>query len=136
VFTCNIVEGKNLRGRKKRSRPEAPQKSNTPESNKKWRRSLGRGKARRRTRREEKGERNEEEDARLWMRSASTSERAPTRERTKPALVRWRRRERGTGDKELWVELPLYLLAALAPPCGFTNLLLQGGGRVKNIKMT
>jgi hypothetical protein len=50
--------------------------------------------------------------------------------------VCWRRRERGTGDKELWVELPLYLLAALAPPCGFTNLLLQGGGRVKNIKMT
>lgn len=89
----------NLRGRKKRSRPEAPQKSNTPESNKKWRRSLGRGKARRRTRREEKGERNEEEDARLWMRSVSTSERAPARERTKPALLCWRRRERGTGDK-------------------------------------
>ncbi len=32
----------NLRGMKKRSRPEAPQKSTTPESNKKWRRSLER----------------------------------------------------------------------------------------------
>ncbi|CAK9262457.1 unnamed protein product [Sphagnum jensenii] len=31
------------------------------------------------------------------------------------------------GRQELWAELPLYLLAALAPPCGFTNLLLQGG---------
>lgn len=34
----------NLKGRKKRSRSEAPKKSTTPESNKKWRRSLGRGK--------------------------------------------------------------------------------------------
>jgi hypothetical protein len=31
------------------------------------------------------------------------------------------------GRQKLWVDLLLYLLAALAPPCGFTNLLLQGG---------
>ncbi len=124
----------NLRGRKKRSRPEAPQKSNTPESNKKWRRSLGRGKAGRRTRREEKGERNEEEDARLWMRSVSTSERAPARERTKPALVCWRRRERGTGDKSSGLNCRFTSWLRWRRPAALLTCCSRGGGG-KNIKM-
>jgi hypothetical protein len=60
---------------------------------------VGEVKARRRRRREEWGERNEEEDARLPMRSVATSEHAPARERTKPALLCGRRRARGMGDK-------------------------------------
>jgi len=127
----------NLRGRKKRSRPEAPQKSTTPESNKKWRRSSERGK---RGGEDEEKRRGRETRRRmhdcgcvLWLRANARpreSERAPARERTKPALLSlWEAEGERDGRQDLWVGLPLYLLAALAPPCGFTNLLLQGGGK-------
>ncbi len=133
VFTCNIVEGKNLRGRKKRSRPEAPQKSTTPESNKKWRRSLERGK--RGGEDEEKREGGEERGGGCTIADAFCGdERTRAHERANETRAGvWEAQGERDGRQELWVELPLYLLAALAPPCGFTTRPLQGGG--KNIKM-
>ncbi len=125
----------NLRGRKKRSRPEAPQKSTTPESNKKWRRSLEKGKRggedeeKRRGRRETR-RRMHDCGCVLWLRANAR----PRESERNPRCCLWEAEGERDGRQDLWVGLPLYLLAALAPPCGFTNLLLQGGG--KNIKMS
>ncbi len=123
----------NLRGRKKRSRPEAPQKSTTPELNKKWLRSLERGKRGGEDEEKRRGERNEEEDARLWMRSVATSERAPARERTKPALVCWRRRGRGTGDKSTGLNCRFTSWLRWRRPAAL--LTCRSRGRGKNIEM-
>jgi hypothetical protein len=89
---------------------------------------VGEGKARRRRRREEKG--GEERGGGCTIVDAFCGdERTRARERANEtrAGVLEAEGERD-GRQEHWVELPLYLLAALAPPCGFTNLSLQGEG--------
>lgn len=129
VFTCNIVEGKTSgewrRGRDPKPHKSRPLLSRIRNGDVRWR---GEGEAEK-TKRREGGE---ERGGGCTIADAfCVDERTRARERaneTRAAV--WEAECERDGRQELWVELPLYLLAALAPPCGFTNRPLQGGVKI------